>query len=225
MKRKGLLFVATLILSVFSLCFVACGEQPHVHDYKLEKSETMHWLKCDCGDTKDFNVHSGGTATCEEKAICKDCSQGYGNFVEHTPDASGFCSDCELPMTATEGLIIDTSSDGTYAEVVGYSGSSRKVNIPSTYNNLPVKSIYKNVFEDSNITKVIIPNSVTSIGNWAFESCHSLTTIEIPNSVTSIGAYAFYDCGSLTSVNYIGTIDQWVQIKFSNFFSNHHYFS
>ena len=42
--------------------------------------------------------------------------------------------------------------------------------------------------------------SVTSIGDWAFVSCSSLTSVMIPNSVTSIGDCAFYACWSLTSV-------------------------
>ena len=49
-----------------------------------------------------------------------------------------------------------------------------------------------------------IPNSVTSIGKWAFESCIGLISVTIPNSVTNIGDSAFYDCDSLTSVT-IGT--------------------
>ena len=46
----------------------------------------------------------------------------------------------------------------------------------------------------------IIPNSVTSIGSYAFYDCRSLTSITIPSSVTSIGNHAFYDCRSLTSI-------------------------
>ena len=45
-----------------------------------------------------------------------------------------------------------------------------------------------------------IPDSVTSIGKYAFYYCTSLTSVTIPDSVTSIGEYAFWDSRSLTSV-------------------------
>ena len=46
----------------------------------------------------------------------------------------------------------------------------------------------------------VIPDSVTSIGSYAFWGCNSLTSVTIPDSVTSIGSYAFWGCNSLTSV-------------------------
>ena len=52
----------------------------------------------------------------------------------------------------------------------------------------------------SSLTSITIPNSVTSIGNYAFYNCDALTSITIPNSVTSIGGFAFGYCSSLTSV-------------------------
>jgi hypothetical protein len=52
----------------------------------------------------------------------------------------------------------------------------------------------------SSLTSVTIPDSVTSIGSSAFSGCSSLASVTIPDSVTSIGSQAFYKCSSLTSI-------------------------
>ena len=57
-----------------------------------------------------------------------------------------------------------------------------------------------NSFASAGLTEYTIPNSVTSIGNYAFYECSSLTSVTIGNSVTSIGSSAFRYCSSLTSV-------------------------
>ena len=60
-----------------------------------------------------------------------------------------------------------------------------------------------------------IPNSVTSIGNYAFYGCSGLTSITIPNSVTSIGIQAFSECSGLTAVN-ITDLASWYNISFKS---------
>jgi hypothetical protein len=82
-----------------------------------------------------------------------------------------------------------------------YTGSGGAVLIPGTANGLPVTSIGTNAFYFcTNLTSIVIPNSVTSIGTAAFYYCTSLTNVTIGNGVTSIGTATFDDCTSLTSI-------------------------
>ena len=76
-----------------------------------------------------------------------------------------------------------------------------------------VTSIGNYAFYDcDSLTSVTIPDSATSIGSYAFSYCDSLTSVTIGNSVTSIGNYAFYDCENLTDVYYNGTEEEWNEI-------------
>ena len=50
------------------------------------------------------------------------------------------------------------------------------------------------------LSEIVIPSSVTSIGDGAFSCCHSLSEIVIPSSVTSIGDHAFSGCDSLSEI-------------------------
>ena len=131
--------------------------------------------------------------------VCKDCGAEMDK-AEHQVADNGACSLCEHPVGPTEGIIYDKSSDGTYAEVIGYEGTAKKIRIADTYDGLPVKNIYEKAFQKKTITSVIIPDSVTSIGANAFQFCSSLTSVVIGDSVASIGDAAFYACSDLSSV-------------------------
>ena len=107
-----------------------------------------------------------------------------------------------------------TSNSAPYAVEVTSKSSSypyndgvmfTSVTIPQnvTYNgtNYSVTSIGEYAFYYcSSLTSITIPNSVTSIGDRAFWNCDNLTSITIPNSVTRIGKAAFHWCTSLTSI-------------------------
>lgn len=61
-----------------------------------------------------------------------------------------------------------------------------------------------------------IPDSVTSMSNYAFASCSSLTSITIPDGMTSIGEGAFYDCSSLTSITIPDSVTSIEKEAFGN---------
>ena len=55
-------------------------------------------------------------------------------------------------------------------------------------------------FRNQNVKSYVIPSSVTSIGDWAFYGCNSLSEIVIPSSVTSISDRTFSNCDSLSKI-------------------------
>ena len=107
-----------------------------------------------------------------------------------------------LEAASVADLTFTLNGDGTEYSVTDCDQSaSGSLEIPSTYNGLPVTSIgYEAFFGCSSLTSITIPNSVTSIGDYAFEICESLNSITIPDSVTSIGEDAFTGCSSLISI-------------------------
>ena len=65
-------------------------------------------------------------------------------------------------------------------------------------------------------TSITIPNSVTSIGDYAFNNCRNLTSITIPSNITSIGEEAFTDCRGLTSITIPTSVASIGDYAFSN---------
>ena len=112
------------------------------------------------------------------------------------------------------GLTIVSITDiAAWCKISFYDASSN----PLCY----AKHLFVNGFE---ITDLVIPNSVTSIGYYAFEGCTSLTSITIPNSVTSIGDDAFCNCSGLKKV-IVKDIAAWCGIKFISYDSNPLYYA
>ncbi len=115
-----------------------------------------------------------------------------------------------------------TTSNGKIT-ITGYTGSGGSANIPPSINGIPVTSIGdwafygwdsldsvtipnsvtsigNQAFNGSGIDSVTIPSSVTSIGDWAFAHCNSLADVTIPSSVSRIGEGAFFECENLVDV-------------------------
>ena len=83
------------------------------------------------------------------------------------------------------------------------------------YDSNPLCYAHHLYMNGEEVKDLVIPNSVTSIGNYAFIDCSGLTSVTIPNSVTSIGMNAFYNCKGLTSVH-ISDLAAWCNIIFND---------
>ena len=71
-------------------------------------------------------------------------------------------------------------------------------------------------FDCNSLTDITIPSSITSIGICSFYNCSNLASIAIPSSVTSIGDYAFYKCNSLTDITIPDSITSIGNYAFCN---------
>ena len=124
-------------------------------------------------------------------------TRGASEPTETEPGYSGdrYCPDCDTVFEKgytywnEDNLTWTLDADGTLT----ISGTGAMKDYDYDNNLSPV-------YNNSKVKKVVIEDGVTSIGNWAFESCNNLTSITIPNSVTSIGAYAFSNCYYLTNI-------------------------
>ena len=89
------------------------------------------------------------------------------------------------------GVLYNVSADGSSAMVVGFQGGAKAVQIAGEYNGVPVRRICANAFNGSQITSISIPNSVTTIDEYAFANCYSLIAITVPGSAI-IAKTAFF---------------------------------
>ena len=92
------------------------------------------------------------------------------------------------------------------AEVLQNDYSGDIVVIPETvtYNNITYKVTSLGDFcftHCKSLTSINLPSSITSLGDYCFYHCSSLTSINLPSSVTSLGYGCFLECSNLTSIN------------------------
>ena len=105
-------------------------------------------------------------------------------------------------VTVSPDAAIENNDDTGDFEIINgvlvkYKGEGGDVVIPDT---VTVVGEWAFSYYGS-LTGITIPNSVISIGDNAFYWCSNLTSVTIPNSVTTIGDSAFFNCDSLTSVS------------------------
>ncbi len=175
-----------------------CGAvrvDPHVWDSACD-------AECDrCGEVREVPDHVYNNACDGDCNVCGGTRVPADHVYDDEFDA--VCNVCgerrEVPYTW--GLEYALTPDEDAYMVIGIGEATDTViTIPETHNGLPVTMIRARAFYGcSRITSVIIPESVTVIGGYAFFNT-GLTEIVIPDSVTLLGEHAFSSCSKLESV-------------------------
>lgn len=144
-------------------------------------------ISCSCGNTSS----SVDSKTVPSETISSvECT--YLNF-ELTSDETSY--------------VVSGVSDATVTEIV----------VPSTYNGKPVTEIKKHaIYQNGNVTKIYLPESITFIQGDAIMHDNSLTEITLMNKNIHIGEDFLTMCGSIQTINYNGTKAEWDSVKKDN---------
>lgn len=165
---------------------------------------------------------------------CGDMLQSFVIMQDYQPSSNPIVfADANVKKVCVEKY--DTNGDGELSEKEAAAVTTTNANFFGEYASFVtsfnefqyftgIREIVNSTFEDcSKIESIILPNSITSIGVWAFGNCSKLKEIVIPNSVTRIGSsalmgtgiesisipasvteiesYTFYACTSLKSID------------------------
>lgn len=165
---------------------------------------------CRCGDsyTADETAavgHNYSEATCTESKTCATCGKTKGEPLGHDFQ-NGSCTRCneadpDWTNTGSQGLAYEVRDDGVCLITgIGTCTDSDLV-IPAEIDGYPVTRIEMGAFYGcTQLTSVVLPDTLERIAMEAFSGCTQLTNLVIPDSVESIQADAFKNCTSLKKV-------------------------
>ena len=165
----------------------------HIAEGAFTESNRLKYV-CYDGTLYDFNFTADGEGNESFFNAQFHCYYGETGPVDEFNFWWHYNKDGEIEIWSH--LYYRLSEDGTYYSVAGVYNyyNETEIVIPSMYEGLPVKAINPFAFEDNTtITSVVIPESVTEIGRYAFSGCTALEKIVMPENVTFVGSRAFHN--------------------------------
>ena len=100
----------------------------------------------------------------------------------------------DSPQPTPPATVFTYEVVGGTAKLTSYTGSATEVIIPAEVDGYTVTALGDSLFKDNSITSVILPDTVTSIGWFAFYGCANLQSVTVGASVSTIGYAAFDGC-------------------------------
>lgn len=204
MKKVFCLILIAVLLVCLTGCYKAPEKEPHKHYC------TTQVIKPTCS-AEGYTLYSCTSCIYRAKSdIVPPLSEGGHNYVDLVCE---YCNDF-LSEQAVDTLdlefekMVDDEGNESYVVMGVGAEKHRYVKIPSHHEGLPVTKIcaeaFKRYKEIPEYIYIIIPDTVTYIGESAFEYCPNLLSIVIPDSVTYVGERAFWDCQKIQSLTIAG---------------------
>ena len=182
-------------------CVLACGctnnhtgEEPQTHTTPIDTSNRTDKIALDAAQARAEYYQTLVVELQKEILSLKNAHASarveYESRIEELETALG------VPEEAPSSDFEYTTKDGKIM-IVAYVGSEKIVSIPSEIGGCPVTHIYDAAFENNlKVEKVIFPQTLESIGWFAFRGCIALSEVEIPTSVSKIEYGAFDNCNA-----------------------------
>lgn len=141
-----------------------------------------------------FASSDESVATVDENGKITGISEGNAIITVSAADGGGAQALCNVQVTSGYS---EFTIEGTILKA--YSGNAAVVVVPEEVTD--IGTVFMN---NTYIQKVILPEGITQLANYAFYNCTNLAEINIPANVTTIGNYCFDYCGSLSTVIFEG---------------------
>lgn len=215
MKKRNKIIVLTFILLSALLCLIACGSKPEA--VKLQAPDNLNisgkiltWDKVENARGYTVNIDGKKTDTSGNSYDLSALTEQKKYFIqikslgdEKKYKASGWSQVKEYTVEPEIEESLEYEITGLYNQfykVVGIGNvTSDEIVVPSTYNGLPVIRIGWRAFENKvNLKKIILPDTLLYIDNFAFAGCTALEYIDLPDSLKTIYRCVFSNSGIKT---------------------------
>ena len=155
-----------------------------------------------------WNSSNPSVATVDQNGVVTAVSEG---IVDITLANDGYSDSLTLYVINSDedqfnlGMEFALTEDGEHYTLTKYSGTDTDIYIPKHYNGKAVIGIKGSAFYNySSLSSIYIPNSIITIGSYAFYNCYNLEKViwEENSQLSIIGDYSFSKCDSLTSITF-----------------------
>lgn len=223
--KKKMAGATFLLAGVFCFSLCGCGRQAPdehaAHDYGewvtvTQPTCTKQGSKqrvCKCGEKQTETIpateHKGGSYLSDGQYHWKSCSVCGETYQKGEHDFEGSaCRVCDLQKQIPVVYSFELNAEGDGYIITGVSDGDYFPALPAEHEGKSVTEIADEVFANTDIAELTIPDSVVTIGELAFWNTPKLKYVEVPATVVTVKSSAFYASG-VQSIAILGSVAKW----------------